>query len=142
MSSSFQSNPTADWGVMSRRSITDAELLKLIECGVIVLHCLQSPRPLLYVRGTLVRAHLNEQGGRRRIHGGKRYRWKIRYNGRCRMIMCNRLVWMYVHGYVIPDDYIIHHGAAGSKFDGITNLSLESYANHQQIHYGTNNGGF
>lgn len=121
---------------LAKPTIDDVELMALIGLGVIILTDLESAHPRLTVAGRIVKPHLNEQGGRNRIYGGKRWRWKIQYKGACRRIVCSKLVWMFVEKRIIPEDHIIHHGRLGSQFDGYPNLKLVSYAEHQQIHYG------
>jgi hypothetical protein len=118
------------------KPITDAELLELIEAGVLYITDLESDHPGLYVAGRLVKSHLNEQGGRRRIHGSDRYRWTLRYDGRRRSIMRSKLVWMYVHRRPVPDNHIIHHGSRGRYVDCPSNLSCIHYDEHNAIHYG------
>ncbi len=76
---------------MSRR-MSDEYLLWLILTNTIVIRKLWHPKPDLYVNGRFVKPVLNEQGGKKRIFGGKRYRWKIQHEGRCRRIMCSKLV--------------------------------------------------
>ena len=118
------------------RSMTDEELLELIVAGIIVIEHPYDAYPQLIVNGRRVKAILNEQGGRRRIYGGKRYRWKIQHKGRCRRIVCSRLVWMFVEVKIIPPKHVLHHGPLGSKVDSYFNIELMSYADHQEHHYG------
>ncbi len=119
---------------MSRR-MSDEYLLWLILTNTIVIRKLWHPKPDLYVNGRFVKPILNEQGGKKRIFGGKRYRWKIQHEGRCRRIMCSKLVWMYVHQCIIPDDCRIHHESKGHLNDSIGNLDMMTYEDHQRHHY-------
>jgi hypothetical protein len=115
----------------------DDWLLQLILDGIIVITKLNTAHPQLWVAGRKVKAHLNPQGGRRRIRGCSRWRWKIQHQGKCRRIVRAKLVWMFVNKQVVPPDHVIHHGRKGPLNDSQSNLECVSYARHQEIHYGT-----
>lgn len=118
------------------RPIKDEEILGWILDGRLVIEHVTSAHPQLWFRGRHRKPILNEQGGKGRIFGGKRYRWRIRFEGRTRGIVCSKLVWMYVHRAVVPEGCQIHHGLFGPHYDGYFNLTCLTIEEHHALHYG------
>jgi hypothetical protein len=100
------------------------------------MYALDTERPQLVFRGRLLKPQLNRQGGKRVIVGTARWRWKIRYNGSMRSIVCSKLVWMYWHKCLVTEGCVIHHGDKGRLWDGISNLEEKTDEQHKQYHYG------
>lgn len=121
-------------GVPKPTQIPDSEILSWIRSGLLVFRDSLTPDPQLYFRGRLLKPQLNEQSGRRRIHGSARWRFHLRYEGRQRMIVRAKLVAMFFFGEVGEDDRV-HHGEGGRLDDGILNIDVWTNAEHDAYHY-------
>ena len=113
------------------------QLLGWILDGSIRIEYVTAERPQLYFRNRPLKCYLNEQGGRNRIFGGRRYRWSIKADGKVRRVVCSKLVWMYVERKTVPEGSHIHHGCFGSLYDGYFNLTCLTVEEHHAIHYGS-----
>lgn len=121
---------------MKHETITDAELLDIIEAGTLEIRNIDDEHPELWFRGRKLKEQLNRQGGRRYTVGGsKRYRWEIRYEGKRRRIMRSRLVILFKERRLITEDERIHHGEKGRLHDGAGNLQRLTCDEHDRIHY-------
>lgn len=120
-------------------SFQDARVLEMILSGEIIIRALGCPRPQLYVRGRLVKAHLYK--GR----NNPRYCWDIhdcyekkgrRTIRRRRKVQCNKLVWMYFYRRLVPPGHEIHHLNEDRLDDSIGNLECWDHDTHHNHHYG------
>lgn len=119
--------------------ITDSVIVELMLEGRIVIEN-EFTQPIVYKDGKRLTLELNEQGGSRRIHGGKRYRVKIHYRGEQRRIMLSRLLWLWFF-LAIPPEHEIHHRNEIGTEDRIGNLECWHTDKHKQHHYGGSDDG-
>lgn len=116
--------------------ITNAQIHQLMLDGTIELvDGITMPR--LIMRGRELTPYYNEQGGRTRLAGSRRWRYTLRFKGARRSILRSTIVWIWYFGDV-PDGYNVHHGSAGKDIDGLFNLDCLSATDHADFHYGNN----
>lgn len=87
------------------KTITDHELLMLINWGELRVTDLESRQPTVIHRGRQLKPTLM---GTENVNG-TRYRVEIRRKMRKRTIALAKLVWMFVHRKVVGREENIHH---------------------------------
>jgi hypothetical protein len=117
--------------------ITDRVIVDLMLRGVIEIRN-EFTLPEVYTNGKLRKLEFNEQGGRRRISGGSRWRINIKHGGHQRRILLSRLLWLW-YFLDIPPVHEIHHCNENGTDDRIGNLACWHVDQHKLHHYGESN---
>ena len=110
-------------------------LLDLLACDVLrVVNADVDPQ--LIKNGRLLVPELVRQRGRFRIADSvARYAWRIHWQGSRRRIVRAKLVYMAVHGVILPPDWQVHHKDENRLNDAIGNLEAKHIDDHKGVHY-------
>ena len=112
------------------KHISDERLLQLIKEKSIVVNLDDSS---LEVNGRAVKAFICGTGG---VHESKeRYAFGLRIDGKRRTVVRAKLVYMYAHQIVIPENFIIHHRDLDRFNDYYENLIMVPEWDHNKLHH-------
>lgn len=127
---------------MKIKTITDEEILSLIESGRIVVKYLHRRDPIVYKDGkalaaTLVYGSRDGTSPRYRVEICLPKKTKRHKRQRKRTIVRSKIVWMFARRSIVPDGHELHHRDEDRLNDRAKNIIDWTEEEHRNYHNGS-----